>query len=1115
MSGISLRGMHVRALGFVLVCCLVPIQARGQAVVSGEITGSVTDSTGAVVPGAAMRATNVGTNVITDTLTNEAGIYRILSLIPGTYSISAERTGFKKFVRENVVVNVGTVVRVDATMEVGEVTDTVTVTGAAPMLKTETVDVSQTIDRRQIQDLPTLGRNVTRLVQLVPGATMATSQLSGWPENAGEDFQTNINGQRGANSNRQLDGVDNNETIQGLSMVVPSTDSVQEVKVTTSNYDAEYGQVAGAVIQVSTRSGTNDLHGSLFDFYRSSGMFARNPFTEPKRPASFVWQQFGGSAGGPIVKDKLFVFGDYQGVRSVRGASVLTTVPTAAFRSGDFSALAATRPIFDPATGNPDGTGRVRFSDPTRATASNPLGLNIIPQGRISTVATKLLGFLPLPTDPTATDLNFTASGGGAATVNQFSSRIDYNWSSRSKLFGRFSLFRSKFDIPSAYGDVAGGAPLGGIISGRSSNQNQSLLLNYTRVWSPSLLSDFRFSFARVAMHNITRNAELKTANEIGMGGINITDSELTNGIPAISVGGPVGAFSFSQGLPFLEFETNIHVVNNWTKISGNHSLKWGFDIGKAFLRRRDTTGRGTEALSQNVTGSATVPGSGLGMASFLLGLPSSYDRVITLQIVQEKQWRDGLYFQDQWTLSPNLTLTLGLRWNYFSPQFSNTPEPGKANISNLDTETGNIILGGYNGDKYAGVTPIYTEFAPRLGLAYRLGQDTVFRAGWGRSHAIDGGGANFGRMFRNWPLQQSQSVRSATPFVPAFTFEQGPPAPPAIPAFPSSGLVPMPNGTFSILYPGLGSYPHTEVDSWNVTLQRQLWANTTLEVAYVGNKGRNLWGQYLSNAAVPGPGPLNPRRPFFNKFGWTQRLELFGDVLNMHSSYQALQAKFEKQFSHGFLVLSSFTWAKALDIGNITNLNQFDPESNWGNSDNSRNLISNTSFLWELPFGPGKLVGSNTRGIARHLIQGWKINGIVGLMSGAWFTPTYADTSGFNSDCCTLRPDRTASGKISDPTRDKWFDPAAFTRPPNFTYGNSGRNILQGPGWANADLSIFKQFQITETVNLELRGEAFNAFNRTNLANPNASVIAATAGRITGIVYDMRRMQIGARLSW
>jgi outer membrane receptor protein involved in Fe transport len=1108
----------VWAIGLLLVLCLNPAQALGQASLSGEVTGIVTDKTGALITGATVHATNVGTNVDSDTLTNSAGLYRILSLIPGTYRIKIEQSGFKTFVSENLIVTVDTVVRVDAALEVGQTSQSVTVDATSAPLKTDTADVSQTLDTRQVEDLPTVGRNVTQLVQLVPGATAASSQLGGWPENAGDDFQTNINGQPGLNSNRQLDGVDNNETIQGLSMVVPSEDSVQEVKVTTSNYDAEYGQVSGAVIQVSTKSGTNNWHGSLFDFYRSDGMFARNPFTEPVKPASAVWQQFGTSVGGRIIKDKLFFFGDYQGVRGINGGSVLTTVPTQAFRTGDFSALAATNPIFDPSTGNPDGTGRVQFSDLSRATPSNPLGLNIIPLNRISTAATQLLAFVPAPTDPTATDNNFSVSGGGPLNENQFSSRIDYNQSSKNTLFARFSLFRFNDDVPSAYGDVAGGAPLNGIISGFSNSQSQSWIGNYTRVWSSSLFSDFRFSLNRVAMHNITRNANLQTANDIGMEGINITGTELTNGIPDISVGGPVGAFEFSQGLPFLEFETGVHVGSNWTKILGNHSLKWGGDIGKAFLRRRDTSGRGSESISQDVTANATVLGSGLGMASFLLGLPSSYSRVITLQIVQEKQWRDGVYFQDQWAVNRRLTFTMGLRWDYYSPEFSNTPAAGTANIANLDTATGDIVLGGYHGDKYAGVIPTYTEFDPRVGLAYRLSNNTVLRGGYGRSHAIDGAGANLGRMFRNWPLQQSQTVTAATSFVPAFTFAEGPPAPPTIPPFPSSGLVPMPNGTFSILYPGLGRYPHTEIDSFNITLQHQLWKQTTMEVAYVGNVGRHEYCNYSANAAVPGPGPFDPRRPFFNQFGWTQSLTHFGDVCGAHSNYESLQAKFETRLAHDLWILSSFTWDKALDItSNYGSLqNQFNAGSNWGNSDFSRNLISSTSFLWGLPFGPGKLVGRNTTGILSQVIQGWKVNGIISLMSGLWFTPTWADQSAYNSDCCsTLRPDRIASGDVSDPNRNMWFNPSAFVQPAPYTYGNSGRNILQGPGWADTDLSLSRQIRVTEKMNLDLRWDVFNAFNHPNLANPNPVVDSSTAGVISNILYNMRRMQIGAHLSW
>lgn len=1086
----------VPTLGFVLILSLAISPAWGQAFVSGEITGAVTDSTGAVVPGSTVRATNAGTNISTETLTNDAGLYRISSLIPGTYLLSVEQPGFKKFVRENIVVSVGTVVRVDATLEVGAPTESVTVTGAAPMLKADAADVSQTIGRRQVADLPTLGRNITRLVQLVPGAVMAPGQLSGWPENAGDDFRTNINGQNSNNSNRQLDGVDNNETIQGLSMIVPALDSVEEMKVTTSNYDAEFGQVAGAVIQISTRSGTNEFHGSLFEFYRSSGMFARNPFTEPIGPAKFIWQQFGGSAGGPIVKDKVFFFGDYQGVRALNGASTLTTVPVAAFRNGDFSSVAATNPIFDPATGNPDGTGRTAFPN------------NIIPSTRISSPAAKLMALLPSPTNPALLNNNFTKSGGGLFDQNQFNARTDYNMSSKSKLFGRFSLFRSKDDVPGAFGDVLGGTPLGGAVaSGFRGSQSQSWVASYTRILSTSLLTDLRFGFSRVSMHSTTRNAQLRTADEVGIPGIN-TGIETTNGIPTMSIAGPTGGVTFGQNLPFYEWVTNVSVTNSWTKEAGRHSFKWGADIKKAYARRQDSSGRGIMSFPQSVTGSATVAGSGLGMATFLLGLPSSYTRLITLDLKQEQQWRPGLYFQDRWTVTPKLTLTLGLRWEYYSPIFSNGP----GNLSNLDTTTGEAIVAGIGDiDKYAEVEPVYTEWAPRVGLAYRLGKNTVIRAAFGRGYAINGVGANFGRMYRNWPIQQNQEISAATSFTSAFTLAQGPPPAAAIPPIPSSGRLPLPVGV-PYLYPGPGPYPHSYVDSWNLTIQRQL-RGTTLEVAYLGNVGRRLWMDRNSNAPVPGPGPLNPNRPFFNRFGWTQSLNLHR--AQGRSKYHSLQAKVEKSFSHGFLVLSSFTWAKGLDEGINGFQNIFNFHSNSGPSDQTRNLISMTSFLWELPFGPGKPLGSQLKGVARHLVQGWAINGIVGLQSGMWFTPTYSDTSAYNSNCCTLRPDRIGSGKISDPSKDKWFDPSAFTRPPAYTYGNSGRNILTGPGWANSDLSLFKQFRFAETANLELRWEAFNAFNRANLTNPNAAVNTATAGRITGILYTMRRMQIGARLSW
>jgi outer membrane receptor protein involved in Fe transport len=1091
--------MAVRRYAFLYfaVLCVGANSGRAQVTISGSITGVVTDTSGAVIAGATVTATNINTQVSTSTVTNSTGLYTIYSLIPGTYTVAVEQTGFSKFVRENVVVSVDTVVRVDATLKVGPVTQQVTVSGAAPMLKTDKADVSLTISDNNIEKLPVLGRNFTRLVALAPGASYDSGQLFSHPENAGEDYRVSVNGQYAGNSYRQLDGVDNNETIQGLSMVVAPADAVQELKLTTSNYDAEFGQVSGAVIQVSTKSGTNDFHGSLFEFYRSNGMFARNPFSEPVKPASFVWHQFGGSAGGPIRKDKLFFFGDFQGMRSSLGGSSLYTSPLQAFRSGDFSSLAKTNPIYDPMTGNPDGTGRTQFLN------------NIIPPGRIDPAAANLLALVPPPTDSTKTDDNYTVSRPGSFDQNQFDSRIDYNVSSKSRLFGRYSLFRSSFYTDNVFGPIAGGPPVGGIPnSGQSSTQSQALSVGYSRTFSPSLLTDVRFGLGRLRIDEYQLDKGLNTMDKVGIPGVNM-GTIYTTGSAQFDISGPVSSFSMGDfGLPFLERETSIDVVNNWTKAVGNHSFKWGADIKKAFANRTDKNGRGDFGFSQNLTGNPAVPGSGLGLASFLLGLTSGYTRNVTTDIRQEKQWRDGIYAQDTWAVNRNLSLMLGVRWNYFSPIFSGPP----GSISNLDTNLG-VALVNTSSSKYVGVEPVHNEFDPRIGLTYRVNSNTVVRAGYGRSHAIDVYGAQFGTQAAVYPIVQSQSFSQTTQFTPiSFTLSDGPPALPPLPSVPANGQVPFPDGTFMV-YPGTGPFPHTYVDSWNLAIQHMLGSHTTVELAYVGNVGRDEWSGRDANAAVPGPGPLNPRKPFYNQFGWTQYLLLRRAMLS--SDYNGLQARIQKNFSNGFSAVSTFAWSKSIDQGTFGTMNWFDMRSDFGPSDNNRDLVSTTAFTWELPFGPGKPIGANATGIARQLIGGWSVNGIVNLESGAYFTPVMGDNSSLSSPTVTLRPDRNGSGDVPNPTRNLWFDPTAFTRPAPFVYGNSGRNILRGPGLAVTDLSLFKGVKLTERINLELRWETFNTFNRTNMSNPATAIDTSVAGQITSTAYPMRRMQIGAHLAW
>jgi hypothetical protein len=614
--------------------------------------GTVTDPSGAALPNAKVRATNDATNVQTSALTGPAGNYTILFLNAGKYSLSVEASGFRRFVRENLVVDVDSVVRLDAQLEIGQTANEVTVMGTPPLLQSEKTELSTVVTERQISSLPTVSRNTIYLVAEVPGGEPATGQLTYHPENMTEDYRAGVNGQSYGNNYRLLGGIDNNETIQGSAVIVPTVDSLAEMKITTNNYDAEFGQVMGAVIQWVTKSGTNAWHGTAFEYLRNSATFARNPFTEPLGPSSFRWNQFGGSAGGHIKRDKLFFFADYQGTRQRIGAASTGTVPLPAYRTGDFSSLAAKNPIFDPATGNPDGSGRVPFAN------------NVIPSNRIDPAAAKLMSLLPLPNRP-GTDTNFSGSGSVTADLNQTTGRVDYDLSAATRMFVRYTYFASLLDVPVLYGNVAGGPALGGFGNGNgyrdTTTRSQSLGFNYQRTITPHLLTEARFGFNRFRAYGPLYDSNVQLANQVGLPGINQGDI-WTNGLPGFSIAGPVGTFNFGDpaSAPFYEREQTLEFVSNTTWISNAHSLKWGVDVRPATLYREAQNGRGALTITQNGSGSASVPGSGLGDASFLLGEVQSFSRDLVVARATELQTRIGLYVNDQWRITRKLSLNLG-----------------------------------------------------------------------------------------------------------------------------------------------------------------------------------------------------------------------------------------------------------------------------------------------------------------------------------------------------------------------------------------------------------------------------------------------------------------------
>jgi len=1120
-----------RFLTLMAVLSLVSIDMlHGQTAVTGGIEGNVTDASSAAISGATVEATNVANSVVRQTVTNVDGAYRFPSLIPGTYSVTVKKAGFATFTREATRIDAGILYRVDAKLPIGTATSKVEVTGDAPLLQTDSAEVNETIHSSEISSLPTYGNNITRLSLLAPGVSMPGGQLDLHPENAGEDFNLNINGAAPNANGHLLDGVENTEAIQGLSIIVTPNDAVQEVKLATSDYDAEYGKVAGGLWQITTKSGTNAFHGSLFENYRTSGFNAADHFTVPNGIPRNIWNQFGGSLGGPVIKQKVFFFGDYQGMRNSLFASGNETVPIDAFRTGDFSSVAAIDPIYDPATGNPDGTGRTQIQ-------CNGV-LNVICPDRLSPAAKNLLALLPEP-NSTGYSSNYQISRPATFNQDQFDTRGDYFVTSKTVVFGKFSYFRANFNTPTAYGVAGGGAPLGGpgvANAGLSSDHDKSLMVDYQHTFSPSLLTEARFAFSRLIISELQPDFNTNAATVLGIPNVNL-GTVYTSGLPQINISDSLTPFNMGDfGLPFFEREANFEFYDNWTKTVGHHAFKWGGNIGKFFGIRTDVSGRGTFTVSQSLTqlndsassGPCTNPASGTfcgsGLAALELGLPSGFGRDITLVQPQEKLWKYAFYGQDTWQVTPKLTLTLGLRWDYMSPIFT---QNGQSD-GNIDIATDTLLLTNLAG-KYAGVTTPKTEFSPRLGVSFRLFKDTVLRAGYGRSYYMNADGAGFGTQGCCWPIKQSQTDAQANPFAPlGYTFDQGPGAPPALPAFPSNGRISFqgaPGG--SEYFVGVGTYPHSYNDTYNVTLEHAFPYQITASVAYVGNIGRHLWDNFNVNVPPPGPGPYTSREPFFASYGWAvpeyQRNNAVYHEPEMRSNYNSLQLHAEKRFHQGLYLLSNFTWAKSLDVGTFGpgdgNGNQFCYSCNYGPSGTVRPWSWVSAANWLLPFGRGRAYANSLSRGVDAVVGGWALSGIFNFESGSYFTPYYLNSPTVLNSPIYDRPNLVGDPHVSHPNQNQWYNPAAYAEPAQYTFGNAGRNSLLGPGLGLVDLSLTKSLAITEKTHLDLKWDAFNALNRLNLGQPTCSGAAfvdiGNAGQICSIVDFRRRMQIGARLTF
>jgi len=1092
-------------LGVLLMLGAFAFNARAQAVY-GSISGTVTDPSGAVVPGATVTITDLDRKTTDSVTTNESGLFVKDRLLPGHYEVKIEAPGFKQKVVSSVVVNLDAQTKVDEALEAGAISDTVTVTASAgQLLKTDRADVATTFETKQVTDLPILDRNFTKFILLTPG----TQQL-GWQHAASENpqgsTQIQVNGQHFSGTGYQLDGTENRDPILGIIVINPNFEAIGETKITSQNYDAEFGQAIAGVVSVQTKSGTNNIHGSVFDFRQNDVLQARNPFTQStvdaitgKSIPDTLKNQFGGAIGGPILKDKLFFFGDYQGTRSKIGGSKLLTVPTLLARTGNLSEYGVD--IFDPGIGGS-----------TPPASRQQFGGNSIPTNRISPQALAILNLIPKPTRAGIRD-NFVASGSEIFNGDTFDVRIDSHVSDKMNVFGRYSFADFSRNGPTAFG-TGGGQELVSL-GGVSKSRDHSIAAGFDYTLSNTMVVDFRFGFFRYQVNVLPFDFGQSTSTSVGVPGLNVDDT-FTSGLFAGFVGGPVGGFNFGSGLgvnrcncPLDQNEKQLQFVGNLLKTAGNHTFKFGVDVRRAYNLRVPSDQHRAGELSFNEGNTRGPNGGGLGLATFLLGDVTNFNRFVSSSTdARERQWRHFYYAQDTWRASRKLTLNYGLRLDVINPQTVN----GAGNGGFLDITTGEIKVAGVGGIPLNGGVENSLNFAPRLGIAYQVNDKLVIRAGYGRSYDIGVFGSLFGHsVTQNLPVLSAQAL-SGGDINTVFKLSQGPPAP-IFPTVPDNGRFPLPNGVFTRLLPDKQRLP--SVDQYNVTVQYQ-WTNSiSVEAGYVGNKGTHTFAgdgptinaNQPSLAGFPNV-PQDLRKPYFSKFGWTQGIDFFCNCAD--NRYDSLQTKINKRFSHGYSVLAHYTWQRAIQDGGDYFI--FDQTVSRGPADWDRTHVFVLAQVAELPFGRGRKYLNGISKGADYLLGGWQFNSNTTIQSGLPFTPSYRDC-GADRDTGPCRPDL-----IGDPNtggdQNSWFNAtpigssgSAFGRPAIATFGNIGRNTLRGPKYWRTDASLFKEFRFTESKQLEFRIEVGNLFNHVNLGQPDADIgvpgnLNSNAGRITSSAY-------------
>ncbi len=1090
-------GMFTR--GIILALALLAASGARAQVLYGSLVGIVTDPSGAGIPSAAVVVIGERTNVSRTARTDPEGRYQVTALLPGTYKIQIEASGFLKFESTGNEVQPNVIARLDASLQVGEVAESITVTAETTGLQTEKTDVSSSITNREVRDLPLPNyRNYQSLLDLVPGAT-PTAEQNAIIDTPGRSLTTNVNGTVRNTNTTRIDGAASiNIYLPHHTLYNPPAETIESVNVSTNNFDAEQGLAGGAAITVVTKSGTNDLHGALFWYHTNSRLRARNYFFQGNNPKNIV-NFTGGVLGGRIIKDKLFYFGGWEGTRQRNNVSNLYTVPTAAMREGDFAGFGTT--LYDPLTGDSNGRGRSPFPN------------NTVPSRRLSPIALRMQQRVPLPNRP-GLNSNYFASDTQALDRDNYDVKINWARNQKHTLWVKYGAMNALVKCAFGLGKAGGSGLCNGGGSGVGDTFVHTATVGNTYVVSPTLLIDQSFGYSRLWQEVRAPDYGQNVGLDLGIPGTNGQDVR-QSGIPTFNISGLSAWGNTDTWSPTFRYDdtftNNVNV--SWNR--GAHDIRFGSDLIRLQLNHwQPQIGggpRGAFTFSGGVTALNGGPASNQynAYASYLLGLPSQMAK--TLQFydpMTTREWQFGWYVRDRWQVSRNLTVTLGVRFEYL-PLLKRK----NTGIERYNLETNEVFLGGLGATPdNAGVQTKATQLSPRVGLAYKMGRHMVVRTGYGISYDP----LPLSRPFRGtYPVMISNDFVPANNFLAFGSLAEG--IPPFVTPALDRGVIPLPLTATTITPPR--DLRRGYIQSWNLIMERKLPLSLVGSVGYVATKTVRQFADLNINAAGPGEG--NVGRPLAVAFG--RRVDTTLTDAFCDGQYHSLQATLNRNFTRGLMIRAAYTFGKAI--------NENDEPSRGGNLFNhpsvrhrnralagfDRTHNFQMGFIYELPLGPGRKFLNSGNRFASWLAGGWQFNGIVGAYSGRPFTVT-ASGSALNAPGNTQTADQVKAN-VEYPRAIGpgafWFDVTAFAGVAETRFGNTGRNILRGPGAVRADASIFRSFPLTERYHLEFRAEAFNVPNHPQFNNPSSNVNGANFGMITSAQPTERQLRFGLRLGF